>query len=343
MVAPAAAQVRSDPVAMRPDGRPVERHVLTNRRGTIVELVDRGATLLRIALADGRGRHDVVVGPGDDAALVATPRRYGGIVGRYAGRLRGAVTIAGRRHDLATNANGVTLHGGDPGFDRALWTARPFETRRATGIVFTLVSRDGDQRFPGTLTVTARYALARDSDTLTLDIRAASDRPTVANLTNHVYFDLSGGGGLACQTLAVDAATRVALDARKLPTGAFEPVAARAPRRLAEAVDAGGLDEMLVLGPTRTARLLDRPSGWRLTLTTDQPGLQVYTGNGFDGRDRDRAGRPIARFAGIALEPGNFPDAPNVAGFPDATVAAGRPYRWRTTWRFDRDRPRPCR
>ncbi|WP_294294898.1 aldose epimerase family protein [uncultured Sphingomonas sp.] len=317
--------------------------MLTNRRGTTVELVDRGATLLRIALAGESSRvRDVVVGPANYAALVAMPRRYGGIVGRYAGRLRGHVTIAGRRHDLATNANGLTLHGGDPGFDRAMWTSVPFQTRDVVGVVFTHVSRDGDQRFPGTLTVTARYALSRDSDTLTLDIVATSDRPTVANLTNHVYFDLSGGAGLACQTLAVDAAKRIALDARKLPMGAFEPVAIRLPHALATAVAAGGIDEMFVLGPTRTARLVDRASGLRLTLTTDQPGLQVYTGNGFDGSDRDRVGRPILRFAGIALEPSNFPDAPNVAGFPDAVVAPGKPYRWRTMWRFDRTGSRPC-
>lgn len=329
---------------MLPDGRSVRRHVLTNRRGTIVELVDRGATLLRIALAEGNGAvRDVVVGPGDHAALIASPRRYGGIVGRYAGRVRGHVTVAEQRYDLATNAAGVTLHGGDPGFDRAIWTSQTFEARDAFGVVFTHISRDGDQRFPGTLIVTARYALARDSDTLTLDVAATSDRPTVANLTNHVYFDLSGGAGLACQTLAVDAAKRIALDARKLPTGAFEPVAVRSPHELATAVAAGGIDDMFVLGPTRTARLVDRASGRQLTLTTNQPGLQVYTGNGFDGSDRDRTGRPILRFAGIALEPGNFPDAPNVAGFPDAVVAPGKPYHWRTTWHFDRTGSRPCR
>ena len=338
------AQVRSDTVATRPDGGAIRRHVLTNRRGTTVALVDRGATMLRIALAEGGGRRrDVVVGPGDYPALVASPRRYGGIVGRYAGRLRGHVTIAGRRYNLATNASGVTLHGGDPGFDRAVWSATSFETPRAVGVVFTHVSRDGDQRFPGTLTVTARYALARNSDTLTLDIAASSDRPTVVNLTNHAYFDLSGGAGLACQSLSIDATKRVALDARKLPTGGFERADYRRLRPLSSALAAGGIDDMLVLGRHRTARLVDRVSGRRLTLTTDQPGLQVYTGNGFDGSDRDRKGAPIGRFAGIALEPANFPDAPNIIGFPDAGVAPGKPYRWRTTWRFDRVRAERCR
>ncbi len=314
-----------------------------------VELTGRGAAIVRIALAEADGRlTEMVVGPPALAGLIASARRYGAIVGRYAGRLRGSVEIAGQRHDLAVNASGVTLHGGDPGFDRALWSARPFETADTIGVAFTHVSRDGDQGFPGTLSVTARYTLARHADALTLDITATADRPTIANMTNHVYFDLSGGRGLGCQTLTVDAPRRVAIDARKLPTGTL-PAVAGTPldftrgRALAGVIADGGVDEMLVLGRSRTARLTDRPTGRVLTLTTDQPGLQVFTGNGFDGTDRDRAGRPIVRHAGIALEPGNFSDAPNVRGFPDARVAPGRSYRWRATWHFTREAAQPCR
>lgn len=337
-----AAEIASAAFGKLADGRTVERHRLTNARGTIVDLIDYGATIARIALPDGKqGLVDVVVGPADLAGFVHSKRRFGGIVGRYAGRLRGAALVDGKRYPLSTNAAGVTLHGGDPGFDRALWSARPFETARAVGVEFTHVSRDGDQAFPGKLTVTARYALARDADILTLDITASSDRPTVANLTNHVYFNLAGGGTIACHRLQVDAAQWVKIDDRKLPTGRLLPVAgepfdfARA-RLLAATLNApaGGIDEMLVMRRGGGARLEDVRSGRSLTLTTNQPGLQVYTGNGFDGMDRDHRGNAIVRHAGIALEPGHFPDSPWIAHFPSTRVAPGQPLRWHARWAF---------
>ncbi|MCW4463401.1 galactose mutarotase [Sphingomonas sp. BT-65] len=337
--------VRSEAFGTRTDGRAVQRHILVNARGMTVELMDHGAAIVRIAVPDGKGGAvDVVPAPVDLAGLLASNRRYGAIVGRYAGRLRGEVTIDGTRYPLATNASGVTLHGGDPGFDRAAWVPRSFATRDAVGLVFTHVSPDGDQGFPGKLTIEARYTLARDSDTLTLDITATADRPTVANLTNHVYFNLAGQGSVACHVLRVDADRRVELDARKLPTGRLVPVRGTASdftrdRPLAPVLQAGGMDEMLVLSGSRTARLTDPASGRMLAVTTDQPGLQVFTGNAFDGADRDRAGRPIARHAAIALEPGHFADSPAIPAFPSTRVAPGKPLRWHAAWRFGRVAP----
>lgn len=344
----ASSGVHSVPFGTLTSGRAVQRHRLTNTRGMIVDLIDHGAAIARVALPAGsQGMVDVVVGPADLTGFIGSKRRFGAIVGRYAGRLRGFALVDGRRYPLATNASGVTLHGGDPGFDRALWTARPFETAHTTGVVFTHVSRDGDQGFPGNLTVTARYALARKADVLTLDITASSDRRTVVNLTNHVYFNLAGRGTIACHRLQVDAVRRVEIDDRKLPTGRLLPVAggpfdfARA-RRLVDVLGArhpaiaaaGGLDEMLVMRRSGAARLEDPRSGRTLTLTTDQPGLQVYTGNAFDGADRDRRGDTIMRHAGIALEPGHFSDSPSIAHFPSTRITPDRPLRWHARWAF---------
>lgn len=328
-----------------PDGRAVQRHRLTNERGMVVELIDYGAAIARVGLPDGKqGLADVVVGPADLDGFVRGKRRYGAIVGRYAGRLRGAALIDGKRYPLAVNASGVTLHGGDPGFDRALWTAKPFETAREIGIIFTHVSPDGDQGFPGRLTVTARYALARNADALTLDITATSDRPTVANLTNHVYFNLAGRGTIACHRLQVDAARRVEIDARKLPTGRLLPLAGDAfdfgrPRPLKTVLAGGGIDDMLVMRRGGAARLTDPRSGHSLTLTTGEPGVQVYTGNAFDGADRDRNGDAIIPYAAIAIEPGHFADSPWIAHFPSTRVAPGRPLRWHARWAFGSDTP----
>ena len=329
------------PFGTLPDGRAVARHTLTNANGMIVDLVDHGAAIARVATRNADGRLvDLVVGPADLAGFVASKRRFGAIVGRYAGRLRGMVTVDGVGYPLATNATGVTLHGGDPGFDRALWAARPVATADATGIDFRYTSQHGDQGFPGRLAITARYRLARRADVLTLDITATSDRPTVANVTNHVYFNLAGSGSVACHALRIDAARRVAVDARKLPTGVLEPVRGsldfRKPGRLGDVLATGGIDEMFVLNRGGSALLTDRHSGRWLRVTTDRPGIQAFTGNAFDGTDRDRSGDAIARFGGIALEPGHFADSPWFAHFPSTRVAPGRPLRWHARWQFGR-------
>lgn len=326
--------------ASAPSPEPV-RYTLRNDAGMVVELVERGAAISRVSLPSRPGLVDVAVGAGDPHDFAVNTRRFGAIVGRYAGRLRGSVTIDGTNYPLAVNASGVTLHGGDPGFDRARWRGRRFRTRDASGVVFTHVSPSGAQGMPGTLTVTARYTLARRTNTLSLEVTATTDRPTVVNLTNHVYWNLSGGETIGCHTLHVDADRVVVLNDRKLPTGALAPVSGT--RDLDQVMDEGGADQMLVLNEKRSAELTHRASGRRLTLTTDQPGLQLFTGNSFDGGDLDHAGRPIRRFGAVALEPGNLPDAPNVASFPSATVRPGQTYRWRTSWNFSSVAPRSCR
>ncbi len=337
------------------DGRAVQRYTLTNGGGMTVEIIDYGAAIARISVPDQAGRiENVVLTPGDLAGFVAGRRRYGAIVGRYAGRLRGAVPVAGKTYPLAVNATGVTLHGGDPGFDRGLWQGRTFTTRQTVGVELVLHSKDGEQGFPGALVVKARYSLARNANVLTLDIAATSDRPTVANLTNHSYFNLSGNSGsVACHSLAVDARRWVATDARRLPTGALLPVTggpldfskARQLGPLLQSADlliADGLDHMLVLDRGGTARLSDAVSGRTMTVATTEPGMQVYTANVLDGSDRDAAGRPLARHGGIALETQHFPDSPWIAAFPRTRVSPGHPLRWHTQWAFAAGKPTPC-
>jgi galactose mutarotase-like enzyme len=329
-----------------PDGRAVDRFRLVNAGGTTVELISFGAAIARIALqGDGGPAVNVVVGPDNLAGFVRSRRRFGAIVGRYAGRLRGSALIDGKTYPLAVNPQGVTLHGGDPGFDRALWSGTPFETPDGVGVVFTLASPHGDQGFPGALKVTARYTLERNSDALTLDIEAVADRATVVNLTNHVYFNLAGEGTVACHWLAVDADSYVAVDARNLPTGELTPVGGSrldfaSARPLGETFATGGLNDTFVLRRGGAARLQDGSSGRSLTLTTNQPGLQVFTGNSFDGTDRDQRGALIMRHAGIAIEPQHFPDSPWFAHFPTTQVSPASPLRWHTRWLFSQAAPR---
>jgi aldose 1-epimerase len=327
------------------DGRAVERFRLVNARGMQVELIPYGAAIASIRLARPSGPPvEVVVGPGDLATF--TKRRFGQIVGRYAGRLRGEIVIDGVRYPLATNASGVTVHGGDPGYDRALWRGTPFSNAGGSGVTFELTSPDGEQGFPGKLTLTARYFLARTSNTLTLDIRGLSDRPSVANLTNHVFFNLAGEGTIGCHTLSAAARRYVAIDARKLPTGALPGVLGTRfdftrSRSLAPLLQSGGLDDMIVLQPGGRVRLRDPASGRTMTMITNQPGVQLFTGNGFDGSMLDQRGRPIVRHAGIALEAMGFPDSPWFTHFPSTAVTPARPLHWHTSWAFSNASPTP--
>ncbi|MBB5709842.1 aldose epimerase family protein [Sphingomonas xinjiangensis] len=332
-----AQAVSRDVFGTLPDGRAVERFRLTNARGTSAALIEYGASITSIRLKD-RGRSiEVVVGPNDLTAF--TKRRFGQIVGRYAGRLRGEVLIEGFRYPLATNAAGVTVHGGDPGLDRELWRGTPFFNAKGSGVTFKLVSPSGKQGFPGILSLEAQYFLARNSDTLTLDIRGSADRPTIASLTNHVFFNLAGVGTVACHVLEADASRYVQIDHRKLPTGALQPVRDTRfdftmPRLLAPLLRTGGLDDMIVLEPGGAVHLHDRRSGRTLRMTTNQPGVQVFTGNGFDGSILDGRGRPIMRHAGVAVEAMGLPDSPWFPHFPSTAVSPFRPLHWRTEWAF---------
>lgn len=356
----AAADARTVPpetivVGHTRDGRPIHQYRIANDHGLSLVLLDYGATMQSIFVPDRSGRDaDVLVHPGDVAHMVGDARRNGRTVGRYAGRLRGGFTIDGRHFPLAANSAGVTLHGGDPGLDQAVWEGAPFLTTKETGVAFSLTSPDGSQGFPGTLHILVRYAVDRGSNRIKIGYRATTDRPTIINLTNHAYYNLAGSGTVGCETLAVGASRYVETDARRLPTGRLPAVAGTSldfsrPSRLSDRIAAsdplvaaiGGLDHMLVLDPGGTAQLTDPRSGRTLVVSTDQPGLQVYSGNGFDGSESDARGMPIAPHAGIALEAGRLPDSPNIAAFPSAKLRPGQVYRATTTLRFGVDPESP--
>jgi len=350
--APAAAQssgrVRVTIAGHAPDGSLVHLYRIVNDRGLVLTLLDYGATMASIEAPDRRGRRaDILVHPGTPAEMIAGSKRNGRTVGRYAGRLRGGFTLDGQAFPLKTGPSGVTLHGGDPGLDRALWHGTPFSSATEDGVVFSLASPDGAQGFPGRLRLRARYAVGRATNRITIRYEATTDRATVINLTNHAYFNLAGSGTIDCQWLSVAAARYVATDSRKLPTGALlqtagTPLDFRAAARLAARIGStdpliasnGGLDHMLLLDRGGGARLFDPGSGRTLDLTTDQPGLQVYSGNGFDGSEQGSDGRPIVAHAGLALEAGRLPDSPNIPAFPSALLRPGQVYRAVTTLRL---------
>jgi aldose 1-epimerase len=326
----------------------VDSVVLGGPPGPELHLLPHGATVHRLIVTSGDGvRRDVVLGYDDPADALGQPHYLGATVGRYANRIAdGRFELDGREVRVAVHDRGNSLHGGPDGFDRRAWTLREHSPARA---VLRLVSPDGDQGFPGNLEVEARFEVSGDS--VELELSALTDATTVVNLTNHAYFNLAGAGSGSVEdhALLIGAEEYLPVDATGIPLGGPAAVAGtafdlRRGARLGAVLhsddpqirDAGGLDHNFVLGAggwRRVAVLRCAATGSELELRTDQPGLQVYTGNAFDGAGPDVAGRPLEPWDGIALEPQLPPDSPNRT--PQASVLRpGERYLWRCSWTF---------
>ncbi|MCK8677596.1 aldose epimerase family protein [Streptomyces lichenis] len=354
--------VRREDFGRTPDGVPVERFVLTSPSGVSAAVLSYGAVLqsLRVPGPGGGGAAEVVLGLPDVPAYAGQGDYLGAVVGRYANRIRGgAFTLDGTVHRIPVNDRGNALHGGPEGFDRRVWAAEP--VRRPDGaaaVRLSLVSPDGDQGFPGALSVAVEYRLDRDG-TLAVDYRATTDRPTVAALTQHAYFNLSGrpGSRVLDHLLTVDADGYLPVDDGGVPlAGPPVPVAGTpfdftAPHPIGERIaaadpqlsTAGGYDHCWALRGRaagrgqvlrRAARLEDPGSGRVMEVWTGEPGLQVYSGNQLAG------GGPHGRHAGVCLETQAFPDAPNRPDYPSAVLRPGEVLRSRTELDFPHLAPR---
>jgi aldose 1-epimerase len=325
------------------DGTAVTAHTLRNGRLSATVL-DMGGTITGITVA---GRN-VVLGL-DGLGAYEASGWWNCLIGRYANRLRNGFTLDGTHYPLAQDANGVTLHGGRS----QSWGVRLWQTVAASDrfLALRLVSPDGDQGFPGTVTVDVTYILADDG--LRLDYDAVTDAPTPINLTNHLYFNLAGEGSVTAQLLRLNADAMTPTDEHQIPTGEIAPVAGtafdfREPVVIGARVDseeaqmrlARGLDHNVVLNHTApgaldwAARLTDPASGRVLEVLTTEPGMQVYSTNNVKGTQRNAAGAAIQPRDGLALETQHFPDGPNQPGFPSTILRPGETFRSTTLFRF---------
>jgi aldose 1-epimerase len=325
------------------DGKEVRAFHLKGAKlsATILEM---GGTITAIEVA---GRN-VVLGLKDLAAYEASGW-WNCLIGRYANRLKGGVTIAGRHYRLAQDANGVTLHGGRG----QSWGARIWDViaHSESALTLRLLSPDGDQGFPGAMTVEVTYTVTDDA--LRLDYMAVAGAPTVVSLTNHVYFNLAGEGSVLEQHLQLNADGVTATDKFQIPTGEIAKVAGtafdfRRARAIGERVDstepqmalAGGYDHNFVLNKVVpgalewAARLTDPQSGITLELLTTEPGLQVYSGNNIKPGQINHRGEEMHRRDGLALETQHFPDSPNKPQFPSTSLEPGQTFRSTTIFRF---------
>ena len=352
-----ASEVSSVPFGTTANGAAVDVYTMRNRSGMNVSVLSYGGALHEITAPDRKGKINNVIVSLPDLKAYEHRANFSTLLGRYANRIsNGGFTIDGVHYPLPSNSHGITSHGGPKGFGSRVWTGKTFSRGKHAGVELSYRSADGENGFPGNLSVSATYTLT-DDNTLRIDYRATTDKPTVVNLSHHVYFNLAGNGCVCEQTLQVFADRYTPIDARKLVTGAIEPVAGtpldlRQPVLLRERLDADhaqirfgdGLDHNFVLNQrtpselSRAARLEDPAAGRVLDVYTTQPGLQVYTGNGFDGSLKDAAGRPIQRRGGIALETQHFPDSPNHPEYPTTELRPGQTFVSTTEFRFGVDR-----
>ncbi|WP_203912204.1 aldose epimerase family protein [Rhizocola hellebori] len=335
------------PFGNLPDGRAVQRHVIGSVQLEL-HVLDLGATAHQLHVA---GHGNVLLGHGDAASQLETRAYLGSTVGRYANRIaKGQFTLDGHLYQLGTNEGPHTLHGGPDGFHRRLWRVVDVS---ASSITLALDSPDGDQGFPGNLSCTATYTV--DGDTVTIAYRAHTDKPTPVNLTNHAYFNLDGeaGDSIDRHQIVVHASRYTPIAEDLIPLGRLAEVAA-SPLDLRVATPIGpvirhpdqqllwarGLDHNFAidgLGMRPAASLYSAASGLGLTVSTDQPGLQVYTANHLDGAIAGPSGRVYRQGAGIALETQLFPDSPNQESFPTSILEPDHTYHSITTWQFSRD------
>lgn len=330
-----------------PDGTPVEEITIANG-GLSATIITYGANLTKLVYAG----KDVVLGFNNLEEYLPTVGSIGITVGRYANRIAdGKFTLNGVQYDVGCNENGVAhLHGGFKGFDKHVWTVTALTDNSVT---FRLISPDGDMGYPGTMTADVCYTV-EENDTLAISYRAVCDKDTVVNLTNHAYFNLNGydGGDILDTELCIHADTFLPVDDHLIPTGERRAVAGTAfDFRTAKPIgcDIGADDEQLRIGKGYDINfcLGDAPdyrhavsaysprSGIRMDCYTNEPGVQLYTGNMLEC-DFGKGG-PLYKHQGFCLETQHYPDSPNQLSFPTTVLKAGDTYESITRYAFSKE------
>jgi aldose 1-epimerase len=350
-----AGTVDQAPFGTTKDGAETHIFTLTNSHGMKAQVLDLGGIICDVEAPGRDGKMANVILCQKDLKAIEATGPMSALTGRYANRIAHGFTLDGKHYDLAMDRNGVTLHGGRPGYSsRVLQTVKTFKTATTAGVVLRLVSPDGDQGFPGTLTLDLTYTLTDNND-FRIDYRATTDKPTVLNLTNHTYYNLAGNGSgnVEKQTLQVIADQVTPTDAFQVPTGEFSPVAGtaldfRTPKPIGrdlrstepQMIIGQGYDHNFVLKKSKpdalelAARITDPASGRTLELSTTQPGVQVYSSNHLNGTAVTAAGTVLRATDGLALETQHHPDSPNKANFPSTELRPGQVFTSTTQMHF---------
>jgi aldose 1-epimerase len=341
----ALADVKVGGFGMAEDGTPVKVYTLTNSQGVVAKLIDRGATLVEWHVPDRAGHlADVVFGFDNLADYGTKSGHFGATVGRVANRIAfGKFTLNGKEYTLAINNGPNHLHGGvKRSLDRVVWHGAPFENKTGQGVVFTYLSPDGEEGYPGNLSLKVTYTLT-NRDELRIDYEATTDQATPVNLTNHTYFNLAGAGAATIldHKLKLYADRYTPTDDTLIPTGTIAAVAGTPldfrefhtiGERIAELNDkpAHGYDHNFVLNNqdgslALAAEAREPKSGRVLRAYTTQPGLQFYTANSL--HEVGKQGKTYGPRSGFCLETQHYPDSVNQPSFPSTILEPGETYR----------------
>lgn len=346
------ANLKAEAFASVVDGRDVRLVSLVNKQGAEAHFINQGAKLVSLVVPSKQGWVDVVIGHDSTADYLSSEEAYfGAICGRYANRIaHGKFAIDGQEYSLAINNGPNALHGGLKGFNAVVWDIVEQEANR---VVMTYTSPDGEEGYPGELAVQVTYTLTDDNE-LSIDYEATTTKPTVLNLTNHAYFNLSGDGDASVHdhTLEINAKEYLPTDDTAIPYGKPEAVEGtpfdfRTPHLIGERIDtpidqltwARGYDHTFILDKPLgklgfAARCSSPKTGVVMEVYTDQPGVQLYTGNWMSGNMRGKHDARYPARAALCLETQHYPDSPNRPEYPSTRLYPGERFRSTTVFAF---------
>jgi aldose 1-epimerase len=341
-----------------PDGTPIEVYTLRNSKGMEARICTYGGIVVSLTAPDRNGQFgDVVLGYDHLDGYVTNNPYFGCLVGRYGNRIGGAkFKLDGKAYTLAANNGPNSLHGGVKGFDKVVWEAQPMTVSGSSSgpaLELTYVSKDGEEGYPGTLTVKAVYTVTSDN-ALRVDFAATTDKPTVCNLTHHSYFNLrgQGNGDILGHEVYIRSDKTTPVDKELITTGEYAPVEGtpfdfRKPTAIGARIN--DPDTQLQYGPgydhnwvidspagqlSLQARVYEPTSGRVMEVFSTEPGLQFYAGNFLDGTIKGKGGVVYQRRTGFCMEPQHYPDSPNKPVFPSTTLRPGETYKNTIIYKF---------
>ena len=347
--------IRVDSLGVMPSGEVINQYTLVNGNGLQLQVINLGGTITSLKVPDRQGKiEEVILGCDSLQDYLAGTPFFGVIVGRYGNRIaNGTFELDGTRYQLARNNNGHHLHGGLKGFDKAYWKIEPIPSDSGQAIRLSYLSRDMEEGYPGNLSVEVVYTLT-DDNKLSIDYRATTDKPTVVNLTNHSYFNLTGDAkrDILDHELMLNATQFVPVDKGLIPLGSLEDVSGtpfdfREAHKIGERINENnpqlvngmGYDHCWVIsgnaGELRLGASVYEPTSGRvMEVYTTEPGVQFYTGNFLDGTKRGKGGKMYNRRDGFCLETEHFPDSPNQPSFTSVVLRPCEVYHTRTVYAF---------
>ncbi|MDE6728550.1 MAG: galactose mutarotase [Oscillospiraceae bacterium] len=321
---------------------------LKNKSGYSVSLTNYGAAMQSLCVPDKNGSFgDIVLGYDTLEEYVKGDSCFGASIGRFANRIGGAkFSLNGKEYNLFDNNNGNTLHGGEYGYHKRVWTVEKLRDGDEPFVVFKYVSPNGEEHFPGTLTLTVKYTLLQNG--VKIDYNAVCAEDTIVNFTNHSYFNLKGegSGDIKDHVVQINAKQYTPVDEKLIPTGVLAyttgtPFDFTNPKRVGEDMDNGrlsnGYDHNFVLGGDmrrRVAAVVSEPeSGRVMTVTTDMPAMQMYVAIGLNN-ENGKGGKIYPKYGGLCLETQFSPDTPNKPQFPSCVLKAGEEFNSTTEYTF---------